>query len=455
MMSRYRYSDEEKKRNTVLMHQFSELQSIKNTNKEVKDSVEKIIGESESLLNELGIPLNQVSSIEWNPPTGEIVIPSWSELCRNAEENVGAEVNLENLFSKDEIFDNERVIQSLNEDYKAIHKLDKDDIAISAMAGIIGALVDILMVGIPVKTSKGLEGKPLSTFVREWFEKVLPEEEMRKLANSKKSKVPYDAQDNRNTKIDVEGLSSYYHRVLSLGHDPLLGFLVGVFDIMTCRMTTIDKNGKFVSQVMENYIDRKETELFEAIAKQIRHLKSDVTTAMGLPAPLMGVFNLFQFGDIEGKTIAEIVQGMYFEGYDFVHFSSLSISAMVVEVIVRMGYALKRIRNGYSIRESIPISLNREQNPKLSTMLFISHSVASGINVGKIYFMKNPMAINYPQWLLFARYSYSQLKWALYDQAELGDAYVRGIISDDLVKAYKDIDEKFQQQSEEYAIVFQ
>ena len=80
---------------------------------------------------------------------------------------------------------------------------------------------------------------------------------MEKLANSKVSKVPYDAQDNRNTTIHVEELSAYYHRLLSLGHDPLLGLIFGVADILTGRMTTIDKTGKIVSQVMENYADRK------------------------------------------------------------------------------------------------------------------------------------------------------------------------------------------------------
>lgn len=50
-------------------------------------------------------------------------------------------------------------------------------------------------------------------------------------------------------------------------------------------MTTIDKTGKIVSQVMENYVDRKESDIFAAIAKQIIHFKSDITTSMGLPAP--------------------------------------------------------------------------------------------------------------------------------------------------------------------------
>ena len=117
---------------------------------------------------------------------------------------------------------------------------------------------------------------------------------------------------------------------------------------MTGRMTTIDKTGKIVSQVMENYADRTEKDVFAAIAKQIIHLKSDITTSMGLPAPMMGLFNFFRFGSIGEyeQTVAEIVQGMYYEGYDFIHFCSLSIPIMVTEVIVRISYAIKRIKEG-------------------------------------------------------------------------------------------------------------
>lgn len=97
-----------------------------------------------------------------------------------------------------------------------------------------------------------------------------------------------------------------------------MDLIFGVFDIMTGRMTTIDKTGKIVSQIMDNYADRKETDIFAAIGKEIIHLKSDITTSMGLPAPLMGLFNLFQSGSIgeAEQTVAEIVQRIYYEGYD-------------------------------------------------------------------------------------------------------------------------------------------
>ena len=278
---------------------------------------------------------------------------------------------------------------------------------------------------------------------------------MEKLANSKISKVPYDAQDNRNTAIYVEGLSAYYHRLLSLGHDPILGLIFGVFDILTGRMTTIDKTGKFVSQVMENYADRKESNIFAAIAKQFIHFKSDITTSMGLPAPLMSLFNFLQFGSIgeEEMTIAEIVQGMYYEGYDFIHFCSLSIPVMLIEVIIRIGYAFKRIKEGHPVKESIPFSLNRKKHPKLATMLFLGHSSATAINAGKVYFTKNPMAINYPQWIAFAKYSYKQLKWVLFEKPEMRDAYVHGKLYGEYLNVLEEVNTTFDSFSKDRIVI--
>ena len=222
-------------------------------------------------------------------------------------------------------------------------------------------------------------------------------------------------------------------------------------------MTTIDKNGKIVSQIMENYADRTETDIFAAIAKQIIHFKSDITTSMGLPAPLMSLFNLLQLGSIGEyeQTIAEIVQGMYYEGYDFIHFCAMSIPTMIIEVVIRLGYAFKRIKEGHSIKESIPFSLNREKHPKLETMLFIGHSSATAINAGKVAFTKNPLDINYPQWLAFAKYSYLQLKWGIIEKPALRNAYVHNKINEELVQILEEIDAGFEEFSKDYLIVME
>ena len=453
-MSKYKYSKTEQQMNDVLTYHDKELKSISFPDPE---EIDAYIAMAEEKLKSLGnsIPRDRQPVVA-SCDEKVMLVPTWNQLVAEAQASCGTENELESLFTEKELQSNREEILLLNKEYNQLHKLDKYDISISALAGMIGGAVDILLVGIPQRGSAGLEAKPLSNYIREQFDKKYPSEEMEKLANCKDSKVSYDAQDNRNTTEYVTGLSAYYHRLLSLGHDPLLGFVVGVFDILTGRMTTIDKTGKIISQVMESYADRKESDIFAALAKQIIHFKSDITTSMGLPAPLMSLFNLLQFGSVgeAEQTIAEIVQGMYYEGYDFIHFCSLSIPVMLVEVIVRLGYAFKRIKEGHKILESIPFSLNREKYPKLETMLFMAHSGATAINAGKIYFTKNPMAINYPQWIAFAKYSYKQIKWALLEKPDARDAYVSGKIYDELKETCFMIDKSFEEFSSGYIVVF-
>ena len=449
-MSRYKYTEVEQQMNNVLVHQEQELREIK----EKRESIDArgTIDSSIELLKSLGYG-DKVA--ELLPTGGEqkrkvIVLRDWQDIVSDAEQQVGDSCELEDLFTEEELRENSEAIKLINREFNDLHRLDKYDVGIAALAAIVGAIVDIVLVGIPAKGPDGLEAGPLSDFIRKKFDEAFSPKEMEKLANSKKSKVPFDAQDNRNTTEYVEGLSAYYHRLLSLGHDPLLGFIFGVYDIMHGTMTTIDKSGKIVCQVMENYADRKESDIVSAIAKQIIHFKSDITTSMGLPAPLMGLFNLLQFGNIgeEELTVAEIVQGMYYEGFDFIHFCSQSMSVIVIELIVRLGYAIKRIKEGNKVKDSIPISLNRSKHPKLATMLFIGHIGATAVNAGKVYFTKNPMAINYPQWMAFAKYSYKQLRWAVIQKPAMRKAYVEGILHSEL----KDITEETDALFEEFCV---
>lgn len=449
MPRHFEYNLEELQRNRVLKYQRQQLAGICFD----LSAADDCISSSEEILRALGYDMELESLRDHRkksmqtPSSSFEKLPEWSELCNEANNNVIGDVYLEELFSKEELADNGRHIKQLNEDFDAVHRLDKADWTICAVAGIISAATDLLFVGIPGPTANGLKAGSLSNYIRDYFEKKYPPEQMANLGTKKFVKTPYDAQDNRYTSEYVEGLSAYYHRLLSLGHDPILGFIVGVMDIMRGTMTTIDKNGRIVTQIMDVYTDRKESNLFEALTKQLLHLKSDLTTSMGLPVPLMGLFNLLQFGNIgkEEQTIAEIVQGMYYEGYDFIHFCSMSIPVMLTEIIVRLCWGIKRKKEGYSLKDSLPFSNDRLSKPKLATMLFIAHSSATAINAGKVVFSQNPLAINYPQWLTFAKYAFSQLKWDLIEKPELRNKFVmqavdseRMSILDEINKFYDD-----------------
>ncbi len=387
-------------------------------------------GEQRSMLE-----AGEITSIASHEDESDSSTPSWSNLVKEARANYGSDHHVEELLTEEELASADEKVRILNEEYNALHRLDPVDVAISVSAGILSSVVDILLVGIPERTSEGTRGKPLENYVRDWFLERFPPEEMERLARDVSSKVPYDAPYNAGfTSEYVEGLWPAMHRLYSLGHDPLLGFVVGTLDILTGRMTTIDKFGRILSQEIPRYAGREEATVFAALCKQIIHLKSDMTTSMGLPAPLMGLFNLMQFGSVgeEEQTIAEIVQGMYYEGYDFQHFCAQAIPVMLTEVVVRLGYFLKRVSEGHSVRGSIPITASREKRPKLGTMLFMAHSLATAVNAGRVAFTKSPMAINGPQWMVFACRSFAQAKWVLVDKPARRHEYVMQALESEL-----------------------
>ena len=444
----------------TLVYQSKRIGELSDYASEADDiqELEESIDDTDLFLAKYGIVIQDDDEEEEETSSGElIVVPSWGELVSEARAVVGSGHMLDELFTPEELAEQDASLSIINDDFKAIHHLDKYDVGICALAGIVSAAVDILLVGIPERSPEGLKAARLEDWIREGFNKKFPEAEMAELAKLAEAKVPYDAPFNPGfTEIEVEGLSAYYHRLLSLGHDPLLGLVVGVHDIMTGKMTTVDKAGHVVSQVMDRYADRTEKDIFEALAKQILHFKTDVTTTMGLPAPGMAIFNLFQFGDIgeEELTVAEIVQGMYYEGYDFIHFCSQSIPVMITELIVRLGYAAKRIRGGNALKDSIPFSTSHAKNPKLGSMLFIAHSAATAINAGRVYFKKNPMAINYPQWFAFAIYSFKQAKWVFIDKPEARHAYVDERLDSELAQALQAINESIARLEDGNEIVF-
>ena len=205
-MSKFNYTEFEKQMNSVLKHQDEALANIHFPS---SDEADATIAKTEALLQSLGYqPEALIGLTPIQQPKKVMVVPTWEELCAEAERHVGTDCELESIFTEEELRCNEFAICQLNKEFSIVHRLDASDISIAALAGLVGATVDILLVGIPTKTPEGLKGGPLTNYVRDYFDKKFPEEEMQKLANSKVSKGPYDAQDNRHTTVRVEGLSA-------------------------------------------------------------------------------------------------------------------------------------------------------------------------------------------------------------------------------------------------------
>ncbi len=232
------------------------------------DELDELLERTALFLAERGISVDEELEDSLSDDEDGSILPilTWDQMLEESRASAGTGHTLDELFTESELAEQDRMITDLNNTYRSINRLDKTDIAICAFAGVLAAAVDLLFVGVPQRSPEGLKARPLGDYVRQRFENAFPPEEMEKLANLPEAKVPYDAPYNTNfTTIEVEGLWPTMHRLYSLGHDPLLGFAVGIHDILTGKMTTIDKTGKYVSQVVERYAGREECTVYAAL----------------------------------------------------------------------------------------------------------------------------------------------------------------------------------------------
>jgi hypothetical protein len=182
----------------------------------------------------------------------------------------------------------------------------------------------------------------------------------------------------------------------ALGHDPLLGWLFGVRDVLMGGFSAIGADGRLVIQTIP-------LEAFKSVAG---HLLSDVTTKAGLPPPLFGLLLLIQRGGIGDHSIADIARAMYRSGYDFRHFLAGGATVAVIEVFVRTAWTVHELSEGKKLAEGLPVA-----GPRLRSGLFLAHSVATAVNAGKVAITQNPLSINWAQWLAFFRYAIPQMHW--------------------------------------------
>lgn len=383
----------------------------------IKNKADKVIESSRELLANLGVRTDHLAckrhvGISREPTV--VRMRSWEEISRESCLEQGQDLSIVDVLSDSEMAASENIVNALREKFDLAHRLDLLDWGIAGLAGAIGALVDLLLVKVPSEPGrlggKGVEGGWLSDKIKAKLKGLYSDGEIKNLENA--YHTCYDASVSTKLGKKVAGLCPRSHRFQSLGHDPILGFIFGVLDIMRGEFTAIDKFGHVIRQTMPGA--EQGVGLFQAIAKVMGHLKSDIGSPAGLPAPFMPLFQLLQFGDIDGRTIGQLSRAMYAKGYDFGHFLAMSIPVMVIEILVRMLYFAKRLHEGHSFAESLPVDMPfRNRQPKLQTMLFTAHTFATAVNAGKVWFTKNPMAINLPQWQWYAKVSFSQLRWVL------------------------------------------
>jgi hypothetical protein len=312
------------------------------------------------------------------------------------------------------------------ENYEAQYRWDQWDYLFVGGAGVIAALTDFLLVCIPkTMTYNGVKqaGSPITA----WLKKIIDSTEgnnswfARWARNLEAScKVPYDAIAGS----ELGGICGKTHRMQTFGHDPILGFIFGIFDIMRGSITgfSYDHLSGTHTVVSTKITEAGNCGFIEALLLQLGHLVSDVGTSQGLPPPF---FTLFQGINVKnplspkGRTIGQIARWMYVNGYDLRHFITMGITPASIEIILR---AYLMVRH-YSEHGEVRFIL--ANNPKYRSMLLSAHAIASAANVGKIALHQgNPLAINYAQYFALLRYLLPSLKYWIFDKQKLKLAYM-------------------------------
>ena len=282
------------------------------------------------------------------------------------------------------------------------------DYGIVALAVIVGALTDYLLVATPNGSFKGKPQResPLTAWMKEQSKKLAPISGADTIdrntfqrwiaglttAAEKWAKVPYDVVSPK------LGLTPNVHRLASLGHDPLLGLVFGVGDILSGTCTFIDKSGNW--RVIDNPRFEGTRNPLEALIKVVVHGFSDVFTPKGLPPPFMAMFQLV--GAKSGFTLKEggdpvavrdVARYMYANGYDLRHFMTTKISPAIAEIILTAYHGARTCADRPDPGQpGIPESMKREQ------MLALTHGLLASANILKTaLYGWNPMAINLAQ----------------------------------------------------------
>ena len=315
-------------------------------------------------------------------------------------------------------------------------ELSSVDLIMSCIAGGLAVLIDFLVVKIP-KTTRIVrngqeiiqEGSPLTELIRSiGFDENGKTSSWVKVLE-KYFNVPFD-------KSIISGEKGFYpksHRLYSLAHDPSpSGLLWAIKDILCGTTSYIDKVGN-LKMVPSNPATIKSKLLIPII--WFGHIISDIFTKAGIPIPGACFLRTLQFGSFGDKrrTLGEIIEYMYLNGYDVRHLATMSTSNAVIEIILRIYHCLTRDFINPLGKPSALIQADKAMvEHRLSKMRFYSYTIAACGNIGKMaVYQWNPTALNLAIWAEFLRTAIKEYEKSFGSESQ----YIKAIKQRELINS--------------------
>lgn len=408
-----------------------DLHSIENKHDDIRNQISDLKKRVSKLAQANGVStdsgdVNVIETKKNTPKGAQIPEYSISQIFDEANKRYKRRVTDSDILTPEEQEETNNRIDYYICEFNRQYSLDGWDYAIAGVCGLIASLLDWFCIRAPIKPTKAFTEKVDGIFnraVQSAFNYVLPPELSKKL--SKLCPIgSADASIVKDCLFGAEGktLSPLNHRIRELSHDPVLGIIFGVLDMLN-NTTTVVNNGAVISYPNMK-TNPSDCNIFYLIGKMFGHLCSDVNApsangnrGMGLPPPFMGLLRFFDQIKVGDSTFDKQLEYMYVKGYDFRHFVTTSIPCIIMEVLMRTFWIVKQhsLNNvpwGKAIVETLPSKIN----PRFRIMLTLGYGVMCGCNYGKIYISHEILNLNYSAWMGLAWNSFHSLKWALYDK---------------------------------------
>lgn len=416
-MGEYNYTKGKKELLKVLENQRKKINSTSASVEKNIVETEKLIDDAQKLADTLGVklppfvPNDTRNSIKIKRSD----ISSWDKLVEDANKEIPYQPEIEDFLSASEIQYCKADIERINNLFAQKTKLCKTDLAFLIVATalqtarwiIIQQLVGDL--GQTIDESKRMDNKKGDKIKKKTEDEYNKKHSDRDNIKSEKyptwkdvvfgqypkangtkttGRCPYDAQNGGPVGFDEGGKGM--HRQNTLGHDPILGWIFGTANIMTCTITLSKKfqfgtyrvtypnavmseritAGRMFYEVYDSLLEDK-FRLPAALFAQAAHLKSDVFTKWGLPVPLLETFN----PDLASKLYSE-------------HYDSLCLlrdveivgSQAVVAILINMIIGLM---HGLFYRPAIDGSRDHYE-VRTRKILLYSNAISSTLNLGYV-----------------------------------------------------------------------
>ncbi len=468
-MSKFKYSNSEKEANKVLkMNQnLSEEMINDSLLKEIRNDADQNINSSIQLLKKLKKDkeverlTKEIEEIETRKLENKPIIEEWKTIIKEANLTVQEDVILEDIMSNFEI-------------EKSFEELDEINKLFSSKTSIVNKTdLTFLTIAIALQVAKSL----VFPYVAEKYDYGKSFDSSGRLAHNDKSieKNHRDANDkfrDKHSKKHEKGnwinllyqtppydittgskdleinMGGKYHRLYTLGHDPILGWLFGTANILTdCitfntfsthRVSRIDsvtgaKKMKITSKVVpiglmfkECYDEIKDDyfNLPAAIFAQAQHLKSDEFTKLGLPAPIISSIN------------EEFASKLYSENYDYLCFArdtkiigASFVVSKIIDIIISLTHGL--FRNEGENKELFEIRTRK--------ILLISNTIATTSTIINTVIINNPKNLDIGSLINTVTHLFSDLRFMI----KIKEEFINSEISNKIIKEIDEIDNMF------------